>query len=926
MNEDLHTNKTEAAAGGIGRRLVIGILAHVDAGKTTLSESFLYNSGKIRKLGRVDHKDAYLDTDQMERDRGITIFAKQAEMEWENLSVTLLDTPGHTDFSPEMERTLQVLDLAVLVISAADGVTGQVRTIWKLLSHYKVPAFIFVNKMDQSGADAETVFEQLQSGLKANVVDFSGKVSGSLDSDEQQENLAVCDEALMERYLEGNPVETEDIRRLIGRSRLYPVYFGSALRNDGVEELMKGIEEYAPVPSYGDEFAAKIFKISRDDTGSRLTWMKIVGGSLKVRSALSDDEKVNQIRIYSGKGFEPIQEAEAGRICAVTGLSNTYVGQNLGQYLGEEQAILQPVYTSTILLDPEQDQVEALAKLRILEEEEPMLHIRVDENDGTISAQIMGQVQTEILRNILQERFDLPVKFGPPAIVYKETIASPVEGVGHYEPLRHYSEVHLLLEPGEPGSGMVFDTACSTDHLAKNWQRLILTHLEEKTYRGVLTNAELTDMRIRVIGGRAHPKHTEGGDFRQSTYRAVRQGLMMARNVLLEPIYDFRAELPQENIGRFLSDIQRMEGTTDLPDGDGVQAVITGTVPAASLGDYAREMTAYTRGKGQLFCTLKGYEPCRHPEEVILEKGYDAEADMNDPSSSVFCSHGAGIVVPWNLVRDYMHVDTGWRPEYDPTEELSETDDEEMLKTYGADWQKKKREKKLSFAEQQKQRFAAEDELQQIFERTYSGASWHTPLRNDANYTSNDRGFWSKDGSLEREEAEKTEKEAAARAARKMSGKPVVTVSAPEKNKPAENYFLVDGYNIIFQWEELRNLAARNIDSARDKLMDILSNYHGTRSGTMILVFDAYKVHGGTGEVYKYNNIYVVYTKEAETADAYIEKTVHKLGKNKNITVATSDGLEQMIIFGDGARRMSGRELKLEIEASMKDLRDNWLS
>lgn len=897
------------------KHLTTGILAHVDAGKTTLSECLLYESGKIRKLGRVDHGDAYLDTDVMEKERGITIFSKQAELAFDDFSLTLLDTPGHADFSPEMERVLQVLDYAVLVISAPDRVTGQVRTLWKLLNHYGVPAIIFVNKMDQPGMDAAEILAELQEQLNSHCVDFSGEAQ-ELQSEEYRECLAVCDDDVLERYLEGTDVTEEDIARMILERKLYPVCFGSALKNQGIDRLVEVIGTYACPPVVTEEFGAKIFKISHDESGARLTWMKITGGVLKVKSVFPskeerEPEKINQIRVYSGSSFEQVQEIEAGRICAVTGLTGTYAGEAVGAEKESAKALLQPVFTSEVIIPEGEDRSAVIRNLRLLEEEEPMLHVRVDERTGEVNAQIMGQVQTEILRRICRERFGMHLDFGPSRIVYKETIRSAVEGVGHYEPLRHYAEVHLLMEPGEPGSGLEFGSACSTDHLALNWQRLVLTHLEERIHRGVLTGAEITDMKITLIGGRAHEKHTEGGDFRQATYRAVRQGLMSARNVLLEPIYDFRAEIPAENIGRLITDIQRMDGRTDAPGGDGKTAIITGSVPAATLGDYPATVVSYTHGQGHMFCTLKGYEPARDAEEIIKASAYDPDADTEQPSASVFCSHGAGMLVPWDKVREYMHVDTGWTDA-----EYSESEgSEDEVQAFDGAWKKRKPE--LSWEEKERARGREEEELQKIFEKTYTGSNWRTPVRSRQNDYSNEPGFWSKDGSLEAAEKAKT-----------GAGTPEGKEEKNAYKKPVkirEKYLLVDGYNMIFSWEELRSLAAVNIDAARDRLIEILANYHGTREGSLILVFDAYKVHGGRGQVYPYNNIFVVFTKEKETADAYIEKTVHKLAANADITVATSDGLEQMIIFGDGARRMSASELAAAVELSAKELREQYL-
>ena len=662
--ENTSGNKKNELKKVLSGHLTLGILAHVDSGKTTLSEGILYLTGAIRKLGRVDHQDAFLDTFELEKARGITIFSKQAEFTLGDKVVTLLDTPGHVDFSPEMERTLQVLDYAVLVISALDGVRGQVRVLWKLLRRYKVPVFLFINKMDQPGADREEILLLLQRELDSRCLDFGQDLS----SEEQQENLAMCEEELLDSYLEGTPVGEAEIKSLIRGRKVFPCYFGSALKMQGVEEFLQGLERYTECPAYPEAFGARVFKISRDDQGNRLTWMKITGGVLKVKALLSGrtadgewEEKADQIRIYSGAGYRTVQEVNAGSICAVTGLSHTRAGEGLGEEQGGFQEILEPVLTCRLIPKEGTDSSMLLANLRRLEEEEPMLHISREEQNGEIFVQVMGPVQMEIIRQLMKERYGMDITFGPGTIVYKETIRTAAEGVGHFEPLRHYAEVHLLLEPGEPGSGLHFDTVCREDELDRNWQRLVLTHLAGKCHRGVLTGAELTDIKITLLTGRAHEKHTEGGDFRQATYRAVRQGLMMAESVLLEPVYDFRLELPAENLGRALSDLQRMGGKTEAPESDGMRAVVQGSVPAASLGSYQEEVTFYTKGQGRLFCTLKGYEPCHNAEEVIAEKAYNPDQDQENPSSSVFCSHGAGMLVPWNRVRDYMHMDSGWR-------------------------------------------------------------------------------------------------------------------------------------------------------------------------------------------------------------------------------------------------------------------------
>ncbi|MEE1114126.1 MAG: translation factor GTPase family protein [Eubacterium sp.] len=880
---------------------VIGILAHVDAGKTTLSEQFALLSGKIRKAGRVDHGDAYLDTDSMEKSRGITIFSKQAELSFEKIDISLLDTPGHADFSPEMERVLQVLDAAVLVISAADGVEGQVKILWKLLKHYHVPVFIFINKLDQAGTDYQAVCTLLREKLDSSCIDFTGEIPG-----EKAEDLAVTDEVLMEKYLETGVLTDEEIQGLIRDRKVFPIYGGSALKGDGVDALISGITRFSEEKVYGERFGARVFKISRDQNGARLTWMKITGGSLRVKDLLEGgpDRKVDQIRIYSGSGFAAVQEADAGQIVAVTGLADTYAGECIGAADSAEASVLQPVYTCRVIPGVDEDAAGLLDDLNVLAEEEPMLHIEADPETKEISAQIMGPVQMEILKQIMKERFHRRIDFGETGIVYKETIASPVEGVGHFEPLRHYAEVHLLLEPAERGSGLSFAADCSTDLLNRNWQRLILTHLEEKKYRGVLTGSEITDMKITLIAGKAHEKHTEGGDFREATYRAVRQGLMMAENVLLEPVLEFRAEVPVESIGRLLNDIQRMGGRSEAPESDTETAVVSGTVPASKLGSYPVEVASYMHGRGHLFCTFGGYEPCPDAEQVIEEIGYDPEADILDPASSVFCSHGAGTVVPWNMVRDYMHVDTGKILRERFREESEE--DSGAADTIGIS----RREKARNQGRQLSDYEAEDNELKEIFERTF-GTSWRPdPSKRAAGPY--DHGSAEIDTRIEPTDEQKA-----------SNAKWLKEKKAPVPQK--EKYLLVDGYNIIFAWDELRALAAVNMDAARDKLTEICVNFHGTRQGTLILVFDAYKVPGGVRSITEWQNIFVVYTKEAETADAYIEKTVHRIASKADVSVATSDGLEQMIIFGSGAKRMSAREFQAEVNSSMAVLRENYL-
>ena len=1094
--------------------LCLGLLAHVDAGKTTLSEALLHRTGAIRSAGRVDHGDAFLDTNVMERDRGITIFSKQASFttfpavpagtgqasgpapagtgtsggkktgrqdeEGTERIWTLVDTPGHADFSTEMERVLQVLDYAVLIISAADGVTGQVRVLWRLLDHYGVPAFVFVNKMDQAGADREAVYGQIRQELgtacldlqevigsrgrahaaggsgagaagKAPAGDPAGKAGEYRSADmvfrgfspALQEEIAVCDDELMERFLEGEEVTLADARRLVSQRKLFPVCFGSALKEEGVDDLLALLDLLAAEPARPGEFGARVYKITHDAGGARLSWIKITGGVLLPRQQIPESpdekglpEKAAQLRFYKGEKYDALQEAPAGIIVAVPGLTATRAGMGLGALAGAEEAgrLLQPVMQSRLILPPDQDLYGAYRKLRSLEEEDPMLRLSYDEEKKEITVQIMGQVQREILQRLIEDRFGMRVAFGEPRIVYRETIAEAAEGVGHFEPLRHYAEVHLLLEPGEPGSGLVFESRCSVNDLALNWQRLILTHLEERRHRGVLTGAEITDMKISILGGRAHAKHTEGGDFRKATYRAVRQGLMMGRSVLLEPDYDFRLELPQENLGRAMADLQQMDASFGQPDFSEKNntAILRGRVTVAALGNYVEEVAAYTRGAGSLQCSLRGYVPCKNAEAVIAASGYDPELDVRNPSSSVFCSHGVGTIIPWYEVRSFMHVDTGWRF---PEEKPAMTEDESLdLAAERARRAAEEREKQRRLLEQgyyeegsaggtgssardqsagtagpagkastgpagkkqddafkrrQQAVFAAEKELMQIFERTYGPvkprAGEGSSLFDSPEPSSSAGGSRKKKGPSDPwglEEirtappgaaGEKTERTPGAfgntrapsgdngdgRKGGSRSGDGRKGGSSgdgrqggshssggrsagPDRGQgkapagrngrsggrdlqtPQDHYLLVDGYNIIFAWDDLRELALRDIKSARDKLMDILSNFAGYRPEKVILVFDAYKVAGGPGEVLRWHNIDVVFTKEAETADLYIEKTAHVLAKKYKVTVATSDAVEQVIIFGAGAYRMSARMLLEEILFTQEELRDRF--
>ena len=860
------------------KQITMGILAHVDAGKTTLSEGILYTCKAIRKLGRVDHQDAFLDTNTLERNRGITIFSKQAECTLGEFGITLLDTPGHVDFSAEMERTLQVLDYGILVISGADGVQGHTETLWRLLSRYQIPVFLFINKMDQPGTDRETLLGELKEKLDTNCVDFSADQT----SEDWKEQVVVCDEQVMEAYLEGEEISRVQIQKMIWERKLFPCYFGSALKLTGVKEFLEDLKLRIRESSYPESFGAKIYKITRDSQGERLSHMKITGGALKVKSVLSNgkpgesgediwQEKVNQIRIYSGEKYTMVSEVKAGTVCAVTGLTATYPGQGLGSEQASDMPVLEPVLSYRIGLPEEVNGHQALLQLRQLEEEEPLLHIVWNGTLGEIYAQVMGEVQIEILKSLIKERFGMTVTFDEGNIVYKETILEPVEGVGHFEPLRHYAEVHLLLEPGETGSGLIFAADCSEDVLDRNWQRLILTHLEEREHKGVLIGAPITDMKITLLTGRAHIKHTEGGDFRQATYRAVRQGLRKAKSQLLEPYYEFRLEVPSEQVGRSMTDIQKMLGEFDPPKTEGEMTVLTGSAPVVTMRDYQKEVISYTSGRGRLSCTLKGYYPCHNQEEVVEAVGYDPEADLENPTGSVFCAHGAGFVVNWDQVEDYMHVESGWNA---PAGQETKPEKPVTAKNW-----KEENEKYL----------ATEKELEEIFERTYG------PIRKLGEEPPAGRSVkgWKKS----RRDP--------------LEGYGKSTSDYKQKKTPdgEKEYLLVDGYNIIFAWEDLKELAAVNIDGAREKLMDILCNYQGFKKSTLILVFDAYKVKGNPGSVETYHNIHVVYTKEAETADQYIEKTVHEIGRKYRVTVATSDQLEQVIILGQGGQRMSAREL-----------------
>ena len=875
------------------RYINIGIVAHVDAGKTTLSESMLYHAGAIRKIGRVDHKDAFLDTDQMERERGITIFSKQAVFRWKDRTITLLDTPGHVDFSAEMERVLQVLDCAVLVVSGADGVQGHTQTLWKLLKRYQIPTFLFVNKMDQEGTDGEKLLKELRKRFGENVVPFvdimtesdcpGGKVylhTKESAVEEVLEELAVCEDDMMEEYLEEGRISLDKVQKAVADRQVFPCYFGSALHSQGVEELLDGLDLYIKDKTYPAEFGAKVYKIARDNQGNRLTYLKVTGGRLKVKDVVEGlNEKINQIRIYSGEKFEAVQEVEAGRVCAVTGLENTRPGQGIGAEEESDLPVLEPVLTYQILLPDDCDVHKMLLNLKILEEEEPELHIVWEEQTSEIHVQLMGDVQIEILQRMIKERFGVLVEFGEGSIVYKETITAPVEGVGHFEPLRHYAEVHLRLEPGERGSGMQFAAECSEDILDRNWQRLVLTHLEEKEHKGVLTGSPITDMKITLTSGRAHQKHTEGGDFRQATYRAVRQGLKKADSILLEPYYEFRMELPSENVGRAMTDIQNMSGKFGTPMIEEETTVLTGSAPVSLMRGYQKEFTAYTGGRGRMAVSLKGYDICHNQEEVLAESTYDSEADLANPTGSVFCAHGAGFVVDWDEVEEYMHMEH--------TLESGNDDEMDVMEVTLP----KRRHSSIELTQ---------EELDAIYVRTPD------PKKNRST------------GPVTVRAKEKTREPGSAYQDPKWEAR-------RRAKAGTEEYLLVDGYNIIFSWEELKELSERDIGAARGKLADILSNYQGFRKFTLILVYDAYKVEGNPGEVMKYHNIYIVYTKEAETADQYIEKTVRRIAKNADVTVATSDGLEQVIIMGQGAHRMSAPGLKEEVELALKELRGEHL-
>ena len=852
------------------KRITLGILAHVDSGKTTLCEAMLYCSGNINKLGRVDRRDAFLDTFYLERSRGITIFSKQAILDYKDTCFTLLDTPGHVDFSAETERTLQVLDYAILLISGTDGVQSHTLTLFKLLEKYNVPCFIFINKTDLDGYDRDVVFHQLKARLSDKCVEYSD------NRDDFIENLALCDESLLEAYTENETLSDTEILNAVKERKAFVCFSGSALKLEGVDEFLSGLYGLTDEAGYPGEFGAKVYKISQDDKGNRLTHMKITGGMLKVRDVLKSDknrenEKINQIRIYSGERFAAVEEAPAGTICAVTGISFAKSGDGLGFEKNSALPVLEPVLTYRVELPDGADINSALKKMKILEEEDPQLKVVWDERLKEIQLQLMGDIQLEILKEIIKERFDLEVEFGRGNINYKETIEDTVEGVGHFEPLRHYAEVHLILKPRERNSGLVFKTDCKEDVLDKNWQRLILTHLYEKTHIGVLTGSPITDMEIILASGRAHEKHTEGGDFRQATYRAVRHGLRSAKSLLLEPIYEFSLEIPNDNVGRALSDIQKMHGEFEAPEVLGDSTVINGRAPVSTMRDYSRELLQYTHGAGKLMCSFCGYDICHNTEEVIESRGYNPDSDIENTADSVFCSHGAGYNVRWDEVKSHMHLPSA----------LSQPKPQNIENTQTNSAAKK--------SDKPKDSYALDKELMEMYEKMFGKIE----PRNYNQVSSFHERSPKKTESYKRKDTKKYD---------------------------GEEYLLVDGYNVIFAWEELKELAKDNIDGARNMLIEILSNYQGYTKCEVILVFDAYKVKGNR-EIEKVGNINIVYTKEAETADMYIEKVSHKLAKNHRVRVVTSDALEQLIILGNGALRVSSGMFYEEVKAVQNEIR-----
>ena len=910
------------------KHICAGLLAHVDAGKTTLSEGILYLTGGLRKLGRVDHGDAFLDNFALERSRGITIFSKQAVFPLGETEITLIDTPGHVDFSAEMERALWVMDYAVLVVSGADGIQGHTETLWRLLKAYQIPTFIFVNKMDQEGTNQEALLQELKKNLDDGCIAFDslrmpqetgtkgfaagGKKNAarvenardealiSVGSEDILEEIAMCDEDVLEAYMETGDIRKSDVIRLIGERKIFPCYFGSALKLSGVETLLAGLEQFTRMPEYPDEFAAKVFKISRDEQGSRLTHIKITGGSLKVKTSFGEKEKVDQIRVYSGAKYGMQDVAEAGTVCALTGLSETAAGQGLGEEKDLEAPLLEPVLSRSVILPEGTDVPKALRQLKQLEEEDPLLHIVWNSRLEEIQMQLMGEVQTEVLKSMIAERYQMDVEFGAGRIMYKETIADTVTGVGHYEPLRHYAEVHLRMEPGERGSGLVFGTDCSEDNLDGNWQRLILTHLMEKEHPGVLAGMPITDTKITLTAGKAHLKHTEGGDFRQATYRAVRQGLMQAESVLLEPWYVFRLELPAEQVGRAMADVQKRYGTFEAPLMEGERAVLSGRAPVSEMLDYPAEVQSYTGGRGRLALRLEGYYPCHNQEEVLADIGYDSEGDVDNPSGSIFCSQGAGFFVPWDQVPDYMHIKEKIP---DITDSADDGEANAFVRGKNEIMEEKKdaRDSGVTYASS----YIEDKELEAIFLREFGSKK-----QQEDRY----RGYRKTSG---RAAGTSGSRSSSGSGTSKYSGA-AGTLSGRNEEK---QYLLVDGYNIIFAWDFLKELAEVNLEAARGKLMDILCNYQGFSGVTLIVVFDAYKVKGNPGEIFKYHNIHVVYTKEAETADQYIEKTTHELGHKHQVTVATSDSLEQVIVMGQGARRLSASDFREEVEQAEQEIR-----
>ena len=900
------------------KKINIGLLAHVDAGKTTLAERILLETGNLRKAGRVDHGDAFLDTDETEKRRGITIYSKMAQAG----AYTLIDTPGHADFSAEMERTLQILDYAVLIISGPDGVQGHVMTLWRLLAQYEVPTVVFVNKMDQPGTDRVRILAQLKERLGEGFVEMPEELE-PFEEKAPQEDIALLEDSLLERYLEGEAVTLEDAKSLLVQRRLFPCWFGSALRGDGVAGFLSGLKELLPEVVYPEEFSARVYKITRDLAGKRLTWMKITGGELRAKQLIGE-EKAEQLTMWSGASSKQVSSASAGEVVAVTGLDKTRAGMGLGAVQGQSEPLLEPVLTYQILLPPQCDVHETFLKLKMLEEELPELHLAWESASQSIHAQLMGEVQTEILTETIQRRFGISVGFGAGKIVYRETITGIAEGVGHYEPLRHYAEVQLALEGLENGSGMEFGTAADTDSLALNWQRLILTHLEEKVHAGVLIGAPLTDVRITLLAGRAHEKHTEGGDFRQAVYRAVRQGLMRCREegrcVLLEPVYAFRLELPERCLGHAIADIQRMSGTFETESGEKGSTVLSGMAPVSEMQGYQAQVSAYTGGEGRMFCRPGGYQPCHNTQEVLEAAGYDPDADTDNPAGSIFCSHGAGIFIPWQQVPEYMHLESVMDKQLRRAAALAQEaggagpgqsgqgnpgilnhpaaggQSEGTASGAAAGGAEPRHTPRVPRWNGVPADVQDDKELMAIFTRTYGSGE--------------KRDSW-----------KRTRREWSAPASGGGSR------SAGKEKQPPRQYLLVDGYNMIYAWKELSELAQVNLDAARMALADILANYRGYRKMTLILVFDAYKVEGGTEHVQEYSGIHMVFTKEAETADAYIERAVKNTAavRNADITVATSDAAEQMIIWGEGARRMSARELREEIEVARSEIRSGYL-